>query len=249
LPEEQHDKLDEGSIAMATVLLNEQLAPGIYQLTVEGDYQGKAGQFYMLRSWDAFPLLSRPISIHDIGVGSIAFLYRVNGVGTSILSQLRTGDSIQLDGPFGNGFPLSEGSVALVGGGMGIAPLLLAAKSLPAAHVYLGYSGDPFATWAFHAIHSNVTVVLGGSIIDAFDPLAYDTIYACGPVAMMVILAEITAGTNTKLYISVEKRMACGIGACNGCNVSCTNGSNRKACTNGPVFLAEEVNFHDLYAL
>jgi dihydroorotate dehydrogenase electron transfer subunit len=233
---------------MATVISNERLAPGIYRLSVEGHYQGKSGQFYMLRCWDTFPLLSRPLSIHDIGFGMITFLYRVNGVGTRLLSQLKPGDSIQLEGPFGNGFPQPEGRSALVGGGMGIAPLLLAAKSLPQSQIFLGYTGEPFATWAFHEIHSDVTVVTGGTVIDSFNPLDFDTLFVCGPVPLMAKLAGITAGTGIKLYVSVEKRMACGIGACNGCNVSSEYG-NRKVCTDGPVFLAEEVNFHELHDL
>src|SRR6478735_8130198 len=89
-------------VFMATVLSNERLVPGVYRLSVEGDYEGKSGQFYMLRCWDTFPLLSRPISIHDLGAGTITFLFRVNGAGTRLLSKLGPGDSIQLEGPFGN---------------------------------------------------------------------------------------------------------------------------------------------------
>lgn len=233
---------------MATVISNERLVPGVYRLTVEGDYEGKSGQFYMLRCWDTFPLLSRPISIHDLGVGMITFLFRVNGVGTRLLSKLEPGDSIQLEGPFGNAFPQPEGLTALIGGGMGIAPLLLAAKSLPDSRVFLGFSGDTFATCSFHTINSNVTVVTRDSVLEALNPLAFDTIYACGPVPLLAKLALITAGSGIKLYVSVEKRMACGIGACNGCNVTGIDG-NRKACTDGPVFLAEEVSFHDLHDL
>lgn len=235
---------------MAYVISNEQLAPGIFRLTAQGQYLGLPGQFYMLRSWDQFPLLSRPISIHDIGRESITFLYRVNGIGTRLLSALQPGQLLQLDGPFGNGFPQPVGRTAIVGGGMGIAPLLLASKMIPNSKVFLGYTGEPFAAESFRTIHPSVAVVTGGSVIEEFEPLEYDTIYACGPVPMMEALATRTAGTRIRLYVSVEKRMACGIGACNGCHVTVTSDpAGRKACTDGPVFLAEEVNFHDLYEL
>lgn len=233
---------------MANVLSNNKLAPNIYRLTVEGDYRANMGQFYMLRCWGAFPVLSRPISIHDIGDGSISFLYRVSGTGTRLLSQLKPGDRLQLEGPLGRGFPEPEGRTAIVGGGMGVAPLLLAARRLPDSRVFLGFTGEPFAAAEFQAVHNDVHVVSGGSIADCVDPGEYDTIFACGPVPLMELLAHKAKGTNARLFVSVEKRMACGIGACSGCAIRVC-GTNRKVCTEGPVFSAGEVNFHDLISL
>lgn len=233
---------------MANVLVNNKLAPDIYQLTVEGEYHASMGQFYMLRCWGAFPVLSRPISVHDINEGAISFLYRVSGTGTRLLSQLKPGSQLQLEGPLGRGFPEPEGRTAIIGGGMGIAPLLLAARRLPDSRVFLGFAGDPFAVSAFHAIHADVHVVSGGTIADYVEPSEYDTILACGPVPLMELLAHRTKGTGAKLFFSVEKRMACGIGACSGCTVR-INGVNRRICVEGPVFSAGEVNFNDLLSL
>ncbi|OBR63980.1 dihydroorotate dehydrogenase electron transfer subunit [Paenibacillus oryzae] len=234
----------------AVVVNNEPLMEGIYRLTLEGRHGGKAGQFYMLRCWDSFPLLSRPISIHDLSEDSITFLYRVHGGGTELLSKLLPGNSLTLEGPYGNGFPSPQGRTALVGGGMGIAPLLLAAKEMPEADVYLGYSGEAFAESSFRSIRSSggLTIISGGTILDSLEPHRYDTIMTCGPVPMMEELARRCAGSGASLYVSVEKRMACGIGACNGCAVETPSGI-KKACVDGPVFPVEEVNFHDLALL
>ena len=103
---------------MALVIQNVRLAHRIYRLTVQGSYSARMGQFFMLRCWDAYPVLSRPISIHNLTEDSVSFLYRVHGTGTWLLSALQAGDKIQLEGPFGQGFPEPQGRTALVGGGI-----------------------------------------------------------------------------------------------------------------------------------
>ncbi len=147
---------------MANVISNVALVPGIYMMKIEGTFKGEMGQFYMLRSGTGYPLLPRPISIYDIGDEDISFLYRVVGEGTHLFSQLQSGQEIQLEGPFGNGFPQVEGSLALIGGGMGTAPLLLAAKHYPHAHVYLGFALQAFGVDAFEAVAASVQVRVGG---------------------------------------------------------------------------------------
>ncbi|MCL6458093.1 MAG: dihydroorotate dehydrogenase electron transfer subunit [Gorillibacterium sp.] len=230
---------------MTTVISNNQIASDIFVLTAEGDYQGEMGQFYMLRGWDQFPILSRPISIHDIGEGYISFLYRVVGQGTELLSRLKPGDFLGLEGPYGNGFPVIQGKVALVGGGMGTAPLYYAAKRLLNSDAYLGFSYEAFRVEEFRHTTGQTKVNIGGYIVDDFDPTGYEAVFTCGPLPMMRALATKLQGTSTKLYVSLEKRMACGIGACFVCSCATTNG-NRKACKDGPVFLAEEVDLDDL---
>jgi len=116
---------------VATVISNDRLTDGVYHLRVEANSGGEMGQFYMLRAWGAYPLLSRPLSIHQVNDDGVEFLYHVVGEGTEILSRLNPGDSVGLEGPFGTGFPQVEGKVALVGGGIGIAPLYYCAKELP----------------------------------------------------------------------------------------------------------------------
>jgi dihydroorotate dehydrogenase electron transfer subunit len=225
-----------------------ELVPGIYVMKIQGTFRGSMGQFYMLRSGTGYPLLPRPISIYDIGEEDISFLYRVVGEGTSLFSRLQPGQEIQLEGPFGNGFPQVEGSLALVGGGMGTAPLLLAAKHYPHAHVYLGFAQQAFGAEAFEAVAASVQVRVGGSIVEKVDPHQYVNMFSCGPTPMLQALAEKTAGTASRLYISTERHMACGIGACLGCTMR-THGGNRRVCKEGPVFPVEEVDFHDLHGL
>ncbi|ASR45247.1 dihydroorotate dehydrogenase electron transfer subunit [Paenibacillus kribbensis] len=233
---------------MANVISNVALVPGIYVMKIEGNFRGRMGQFYMLRSGRNYPLLPRPISIYDIGEDYISFLYRVVGEGTSLFSQLQPGQEIQLEGPFGNGFPQVEGSLALVGGGMGTAPLLLAAKHYPHAHVYLGFVQQAFGVEAFEAVAASVQVKVGGSIIEQVDPAHYVNMFSCGPTPMLQALAMKTEGTSSRLYISTERHMACGIGACLGCTMRTREG-NRRVCKEGPVFPVEEVEFDDLHGV
>ena len=234
---------------MATVISNDRLVDGVYHLCVEGDFSGAMGQFYMLRAWGSYPLLSRPLSIHQVKNHRIEFIYHVVGEGTKILAELASGDSLGLEGPFGNGFPLVEGKIALVGGGIGIAPLYYCAQELVGSDIYLGFSREAFRTEVFCPLAAELTVDVGGLILDRVDFAAYDHIFVCGPLPMLKaaqlkgITAE-TSGCRTNVYLSLENRMACGIGACLVCSVSCRDGQ-RKACTDGPVFLSEEVVFHD----
>ncbi|AUS29272.1 dihydroorotate dehydrogenase electron transfer subunit [Paenibacillus polymyxa] len=233
---------------MANVISNVALVPDIYVMKIEGKFKGKMGQFYMLRSGNGYPLLPRPISIYDIGEESISFLYRVVGEGTNLFSQLQPGQEIQLEGPFGNGFPQVEGSLALIGGGMGTAPLLLAAKYYPHADVYLGFAQQAFGVEAFEAAAASVQVKVGGSIVEQVDPARYANMFSCGPTPMLQALALKTAGTASRLYISTERHMACGIGACLGCTMRTREG-NRRVCKEGPVFPVEEVEFDDLHGM
>jgi dihydroorotate dehydrogenase electron transfer subunit len=218
----------------------------------------RAGQFFMLRSWDRIPVLSRPISVFDAGDDRISFLYKTVGQGTALFSRLKPGDSITVQGPLGQGFPTAPpvtGRIALVGGGAGIAPLYLAAKQYRgAADRYLGFSGAAFLTEEYRGVADRVTVKVGGFITDAIDPAGYDgdtpydAIFTCGPEAMMRALWEKcrACGVADKLFVSLESRMACGIGACYGCSRK-TVGGNRKVCRDGPVFPAPEVFAPELF--
>ncbi|MFD2672391.1 dihydroorotate dehydrogenase electron transfer subunit [Marinicrinis sediminis] len=240
---------------MGTIIENRQLAADMFLCKVSGCYAGDMGQFYMLRGWTDYPLLSRPISIHDVHEDGITFLYRVRGVGTANMSQLRIGDELQLEGPYGKGFPQVNGRVGLVGGGMGTAPLLYAAKQLIRAgtrcEAYLGFQDAPFRVDAFERVlgAEHVHVQQGGSVVDIVDIAGCDHLFVCGPTGMMEALWQQVRGTNAILHVSVEKRMACGVGACLGCSGVRADGGRYKACTDGPVFRAEEVDFDDLYVL
>lgn len=229
------------------VLSNRQVSKDFYLMKAAGKYQARMGQFCMLRAWDEVPVLSRPISIYDVDEEGISFLYKVVGQGTEIFAKLKTGDDIRLDGPYGNGFPNVSGKIALVGGGIGVAPLYYTAKQLKAAgnqvDCYLGFTDESLMVEEYEQVADNVVINIGGYIVDDVPVDEYDYIFTCGPHIMMQVLADKVKGSKAKLYVSMENRMACGAGACLVCTCKTSDG-NKKVCKDGPVFLAEEVFFH-----
>lgn len=228
---------------MAEVITNVEVAPSVFRMRVAGQFDGKMGQFYMLRAWGNYPVLSRPLSIFDLDENYIEFLYLAVGEGTTIFAGLKPGDSISLDGPFGNGFPEVQGKVAFIGGGIGIAPFYHALRTIPDADVYLGYSKDGYMIEEFkEATTGKVEVNIGGIILDQVNFNDYDYIFSCGPHPMLKAVQQKQLHTNSKadVYVSLENRMACGIGACLVCSVKCID-KRKKACTDGPVFRAKEV--------
>lgn len=235
---------------MGKVTSNRALGEDFYLMRVEEENNARMGQFYMLRAWETYPVLSRPISVYDADKESVSFLYKVVGKGTELLRQLKEGDEITLDGAHGNGFPslTDKKRIALVGGGVGIAPLYLAAKTYKKENpdcivdIYLGFSGKTVLTEEFDAICDKLVVNVGGFVTDDIDPTAYDAIVTCGPTIMMKVLYSkcVKCQAAAPLYVSMENRMACGIGACLVCSCRTANG-NRKVCKDGPVFLGSEV--------
>ncbi len=229
---------------MATVISNEAVSKDFYLLKAAGQFNGRMGQFCMLRAWGEYPVLSRPISIFDCDEESISFLFKVVGQGTELLAQLKAGDTIDVQGPYGNGFPAVSGKVALVGGGIGVAPLYLTAKKMKeqgnAVDLYLGFTEEALLREQYEAVCDKLTVNVGGYITDDINPEEYDYIMTCGPHIMMKILAQKVKGTKAQLYVSMENRMGCGVGACLVCTCK-TSGGNKKVCKDGPIFKAEEV--------
>jgi dihydroorotate dehydrogenase electron transfer subunit len=229
------------------IVRNEGYGQDFYGMTVDCPNQAQMGQFYMLRAWESYPLLSRPISVFDTDGKTVSFLYKVVGKGTEILAGLKAGDGVTLQGPLGNSFPEVDGNVALVGGGVGIAPLFLAAKQLRAARpscrldIYLGFSGQALLTDEYQRVADSVTVDVGGFITDKVDPSRYDHLLTCGPEVMMRALYSKCKGADAeKVYVSMESRMACGVGACLVCSCKTAEG-NKKICKDGPVFKGKEV--------
>jgi len=141
------------------VISNEAVVENIYRMDLGGDFIAEPGQFFMLRSKGAGPLLSRPLSICDISQGYLTFLYAVVGEGTAILSRKRPGDAVQLLGPLGNSYKVkSERKTALIGGGIGIAPLLYIAKTAEIKpDIYLGFRDAPFFEKEFEAAKVEAT--------------------------------------------------------------------------------------------
>lgn len=235
------------------VLSNINIVDNIYELKIIGKFKGNPGQFYMLRSWDLEPFLSRPLSICNIEEDALTFLYEVRGKGTNILSNLRNGDSIYLLGPLGRGFPLdNRRKVGIVAGGIGIAPMIYLCKSLNGnIDFYGGFKEKPFYMDKIEKYIDKLYISTdsgkegyNGFITDIFNQEKYSTVYTCGPIPMMEKIKYICEKRDISLYISMEKHMACGVGACFGCSIKTTSGI-KKVCKDGPVFKGEEIIFHD----
>lgn len=234
---------------MGKILRNEKVSDDFYLVQVEEKNQAKAGQFYMLRGWEEYPVLSRPISVFDSDGESVSFLYKVVGKGTELIRRLEPGEELNIQGPYGNGFPTDgKGKIAMVGGGVGIAPLYYTAKKYKEAElcsqvdIYLGFSGQAMLEEEYKSVADNVIIDVGGFITDSINPLDYDVILTCGPEIMMKVLYEKCKkmGAAAPLYVSMENRMACGIGMCKVCTCK-TKSGNKTACKDGPVFLGSEV--------
>ena len=249
-----------------TVLRQETVAEDIMRLTVQWQDRSRephAGQFYMLRAWaaDATPILSRPISVDDFDnqTGALTFLYQVKGEGTHKLAALKKGDTFQLTGPMGNGFdiPALAGQyrkIAVVGGGIGTAPMFQLTRELAAAgvkpDVFFGFRDTPYCMEEYRSIANLVKVstdtgAVGfhGFVTQLYDPADYDVVLVCGPTVMMKNAARLCAEKGTPCFVSMEKKMACGIGACLGCTCETKGGEGKSVCKNGPVFDATEVFF------
>lgn len=237
------------------VLSNKKIEEGMYEITVEGNFEGKPGQFYLLRAWEEEPVLSRPISIYDKNENNIKFLYRVFGRGTEILTKLKEGDEIKLTGPLGNGFPLEklQGKIALVAGGIGIAPMLYLAKELKnsSLDLYAGFRGvsktvDNVEKYVNNMYLSTENGEVGhkGYVTDILEVDKYDVVVCCGPEIMMSKVIKMCNEKSVPLYVSMENRMACGIGACLVCTCKTKDGRKR-SCKEGPVFLGEELVIND----
>jgi dihydroorotate dehydrogenase electron transfer subunit len=250
----------------AAVLSHEYVQADIRLLRVrwpDADHAPHAGQFFTLRSWGAgeAPLLSRPISVHkwEPETRTVEFLYQLLGEGTHKLAALEAGDTLQVTGPMGNGFDIPALAaqyrrIAVVGGGIGTAPMYQVTRELAAAgvkpDVYFGFRDTPYCMEEYRGIANVVKVstdsgAVGfhGFVTQLYDPADYDVILVCGPTVMMRNAARLAAEKGTPCLVSLEKKMACGIGACLGCTCETKSGEGRSVCKNGPVFAAEEVFF------
>lgn len=250
----------------ARVLVQKKIAEGIYDMTLDfaaGAGCARPGQFITLYCKDGSRLLPRPISICQVDkdAGTIRVVYRVAGVGTAEFSGLSAGDDLEVMGPLGNGFTIKEGRAILIGGGIGIPPMLELAECLPGeVTVVLGYRDEIFLKDEFERICGDSQVVVAtedgscgtkGTVIDAISDRKVDgdIIYACGPLPMLKAVSAYAKEKGMEAQISLEERMACGIGACLGCIVKSkerdahTNVHNKRICKDGPVFDAGEVDF------
>ena len=191
--------------------------------------------------------------------GTLRLVYRVVGKGTEMFAALKAGDSVEVLGPLGNGFPMEEAEgkrVFLIGGGIGVPPMLETAKQLKGEPVLvMGYRDELFLTDEMKKAGELVIATEDGSagtkgnVLDAIreNDLKADMIFACGPKPMLRALKAYGLENNIPCYVSMEERMACGVGACLGCVCQSTEVDdhsqvkNKRVCKDGPVFLSTEV--------
>ena len=250
-----------------TVVSQEQLADGIFSMWIqtEAAKTARPGQFISMYTNDGSKLLPRPISICEIDTetSKLRVVYRVTAekTGTEQFSKMKAGDTLPIIGPLGNGFPLEAGKgkrAFLIGGGIGVPPILELAKQLDCEkQIIMGYrDADTFLKEQFE---ENGTVYIStedgsvgtkGNVMDAIreNGLEADIIYACGPTPMLRAIKQYAEEQGIECYISLEERMACGrVGACLACVCQSkekdhhSNVNNKRICKDGPVFLSTEV--------
>lgn len=246
------------------VLSNECIGSNVWKMKVKAPLQAKAaevGSFAQLKVTNTTaPLLRRPISYanFDAEKGTVDFLYRVVGEGSKIMTTLKEGDIIDTLGPLGTAFNTSE-NMLLVGGGVGIAPMLSIASHLKdgeRATVILGFRDDSELFWAdlFKPYPVDVYITTNdGSVGTKGFPTTimakllenekFSAVYTCGPEPMMKGVAKVATEYGVKCEVSLEARMGCGTGVCYGCSMETRDGRRIKVCTHGPVFDSEEVFF------
>ena len=249
------------------IVSNVLIAPDVFTMIVqipEMVEDIKPGQFAMLYIDKGELILPRPISFCDVNLsrGTVQFVYKVVGAGTDALSKLHAWNKISVLGPLGNGYDTKGrnnerfSKVALVGGGIGIPPLHLLAKTLVTsgtyADIYLGFSSSPILIERFRHLASRLHVTTesgsfghAGNIIDLLSThdMEYDQIFACGPKAMLTTLARFGKKKGIPCQVSLEEHMACGLGACVGCSIRVKD-TYVRVCTEGPVFYDDEVELH-----
>lgn len=234
---------------------NIEISPGIFKVTVKGSFQAKPGQFYMLKAWGEGLILPRPISVHDVIKDGIVFLYAAVGKGTRIISNLKAEEPIELLGPLGNGFDLGSisGKVAIVTGGIGIAPITYLVKQLKASNIdlYAGFRNEDYGIEEIKDYFNSVEIATEsgikghkGYVTDLLKPEKYDVVICCGPEVMMEKVVKMCNDKEVLVYASMENRMACGIGACLVCTCKTKEG-NKRTCKDGPVFNGKDLVFND----
>lgn len=251
----------------AVVYSQRRIADGIYDMWIETSLaaQARAGQFISVYTQDKSALLPRPISIceADREHGRLRLVYRVVGKGTKEFSGYQEGSRIDVLGTLGNGFPVAEADgkrACLIGGGIGIPPLVELAREIKGASekdIVVGYRDselflleDLKQYGTVHIATEDGSVGAKGTVINALDAdsVEADVIFACGPMPMLRAIKKYAEGKGIPAYISLEERMACGVGACLGCVVKTretdhhSHVKNARICTDGPVYLAADVS-------
>lgn len=249
----------------STILQQECIGTDIYSLWLDAPQiasQAKPGQFISVYSNDSGRVLPRPISICEIDreKGALRIVYRIAGNGTKEFSGMKAGETLDILGPLGNGFPMDviKGKrVFMMGGGIGVPPMVQTAKEAEAeVTVIAGYRNSEI--FLKEELEQNGTLVIAtedgsvgtkGNVMDAIreNHLEADVIFACGPTPMLRAIKTYAEENGILCYISMEEKMACGVGACLACVCKSkdvdhhSHVHNKRICKDGPVFLSTEV--------
>ena len=243
------------------LLRKQELAPGIFDFVVEAPEiaQNTApGQFLHVEcGGDAF--LRRPISICDTSEREVRFVFEVKGKGTGLLAKNKEGDTVNIMGPLGNGFTVSEKYKypVLIGGGIGVFPLYKLAKCLSTPEIILGFRSKDriIMEKEFRAVSAGFQISTddgsygyhgyAAALLEEYiSENLCDVIYSCGPMPMLKAVKAVAEEAGIPCQLSLEQRMGCGIGACLVCTCETTRtGMEQRArvCKDGPVFWSEEI--------
>lgn len=245
---------------IATIVKNEKIADNVYAVTFDlGETaRVRCGQFGNI-SVGGTHLLRRPIAICKTEGNTVTFCYQIKGEGTQKLKTMGAGTQLNVLLPLGNGFYVeeNESKVALVGGGVGVFPLISVLREYGGEKeisAYIGYrnKGAVCGVEEFEKAAKFVGVTDDGSYgakmnaVQAFEADLKagnrpDVVLACGPTPMLRALKAVVERENLACYVSLEERMGCGIGACLVCVCDMTNGSKARVCKDGPVFNSRDV--------
>lgn len=245
---------------IATIVKNEKIADNVYAVTFDLGETAKVrcGQFGNI-SVGGTHLLRRPIAICKTEGNTVTFCYQIKGEGTQKLKTMGAGTQLNVLLPLGNGFYVeeNESKVALVGGGVGVFPLISVLREYGGEKeisAYIGYrnKGAVCGVEEFEKAHKFVGVTDDGSYgekmnaVQAFEADLKkgnrpDVVLACGPTPMLRALMALVERENLPCYVSLEERMGCGIGACLVCVCDLTNGKKARVCKDGPVFSSRDI--------
>ena len=251
------------------VISNDELMPGVYLMwlgSTEVARRAQPGQFVMVDCGEE-TTLRRPISVHSVDNDNFALLYAVVGKGTDWLTHLKKGDTLDVLGPLGNGFinakrPAETLSFLMIAGGIGIAPLrFLIEKVIPSCRQIIILQGAATAVKLYpkELLPPGVSIAaatedgtaghkgLITELVPSFTTTA-DEIFVCGPMPMLRYMADNRKSlklTDKPVYISLEMRMACGLGVCYGCTIRTKDGL-KQVCKDGPVFDLNDVIWDEM---
>ncbi|MGF7185724.1 dihydroorotate dehydrogenase electron transfer subunit [Desulfitispora alkaliphila] len=253
---------------VGTIITNEQLTAEDYLMELHCKdiaTNAKPGQFVNVACTSGLdPLLRRPISIHQVDKvkGTISLLFKAVGKGTKLLTAKANEQAVKLTGPLGKGFHIPSGEKTLVvGGGMGVAPLYFLINQLcDAGNDVTVVLGVKDGTWqpicnlfenrncSLYFASEDGSIGQKGLVTDVVKEIiekeSITHLYTCGPEPMMKNVVLLAEGKNIKTQVSMERTMACGVGACLGCTCEKKAGDQvvfKRVCTDGPVFSGDEV--------